>query len=430
MISNCNHDELFFHSSSHAIIAGYAQPDASKLLAAAQSSGRVNKSAQDPTTSQSTFPAPLVLPEDDIAYDPKQPGQTVRAWTQMKTRNEVTSRRKTIYVIDPSNCDDASLKRRLDSWTQPHVTKKALKVNKPSTDDVVDYLQAFYKGMTVKRLSNFFSFTSWDEEETFTHEKPAFIGLIANKEIVQIRTRACPDQIFQRQLNLNDLLDACISALPSDAFSVVLLTDQDLYEDEEDDFCCGRAYGGSRVSVVSSARYHPALDERQNVERVHAWPASHCVAYVNSCCEDTSSKKVEQVVKKRRIEIDLTATESPMQAALEAYKSAPSVTNSTNSKLLAGLWLGRVCRTVSHELGHCFGIAHCAYYACAMQSTASIAEDARQPPYLCPVDLTKVLRATGADEMERYHTLLEYCEKHKDVQLFSAFGAWINAVLN
>src|ERR1700761_7578790 len=103
---------------------------------------------------------------------------------------------------------------------------------------------------------------------------------VAKKEVVRIRTRPCPDQAFQRQLNLNDPLDACISALPGDAFSLLLLlTDQDLYEDEEDDFCCGRAYGGSRIAVVSSARYHPILDGTQNVERKHAWPASHCAAY-------------------------------------------------------------------------------------------------------------------------------------------------------
>jgi archaemetzincin len=207
-----------------------------------------------------------------------------------------------------------------------------------------------------------------------------------------------PDRIFQRQLNLNDLLDACISSLPGDAYAIVLLTNQDLYEDEEDDFCCGRAYGASRVAVVSSARYHPVLDERQNVERDHAWPASHCAEYIQSCCSEATWKKP---VKNRRIgaeqELAETATDSPMHAAVLVHKPVPSVTESTNTKQLAGLWLVRLCRTVSHELGHCFGIDHCAYYSCAMHSTASIAEDARQPPYLCPIDLAKVLRAAEAD---------------------------------
>ena len=64
-----------------------------------------------------------------------------------------------------------------------------------------------------------------------------------------------------------------------------------------------------------------------------------------------------------------------------------------------------------------------------MQGSASIVEDARQPPYLCPVDLAKVVRATGADVRERYEKLREFCAEHGDVHLFKAFGAWIGGRL-
>ena len=62
-----------------------------------------------------------------------------------------------------------------------------------------------------------------------------------------------------------------------------------------------------------------------------------------------------------------------------------------------------------------------------MQGSASIIEDARQPPYLCPVDLAKVLRATGADDkiQERYRALEEFCKRFSEVHLFEAFGKWI-----
>jgi archaemetzincin len=422
MSSKCDHADLVLQSSSYAESAGYIQLDASKLAVAAASE-RGSNSTQTSTTAPppSTFPAPLILPWDDLAEDPKQPGQSVRAWMQMKGRNEVTSRRKTIYVVDPPKCDSSFLGRQLEGWARPRVGKNnARKIDKPSMHDVVDYLQAFYHGMNVKRLDNFFKFTSWGDNDTSNAD---FIGLIANNEVVRIRTRPCPDKVFQRQLQLNDLLDACISSLPGDAFAMVLLTDQDLYEDPEDDFCCGRAYGGSRVSVVSSARYHPALDEKQDVEREHAWPASHCAVSVKYYCSDTTGKKV---AKKRRIEVDRN---SPMQAAVLSHKSLPSVLDSSDPKLLMGLWLSRICRTASHELGHCFGVAHCPYYACSMQGSASISEDARQPPYLCPVDLGKVLRVTGADEADRYHVLLEVCKRRRDVHLFAAFGAWIESVL-
>ncbi len=72
---------------------------------------------------------------------------------------------------------------------------------------------------------------------------------------------------------------------------------------------------------------------------------------------------------------------------------------------------------------------HCVYYACSMQGSASIVEDARQPPYLCPVDLAKVLRATEADSTERYEALLVFSEQHQDVHLFAGYAAWIRARL-
>ncbi|KAK0836938.1 hypothetical protein LTR03_013226 [Friedmanniomyces endolithicus] len=78
-----------------------------------------------------------------------------------------------------------------------------------------------------------------------------------------------------------------------------------------------------------------------------------------------------------------------------------------------------------HELGHCFGIDHCTYYACIMQGTAGLSEDARQPPYVCPVDTAKLLTATGADEVEWLRALLEFCDRFGEDALFSSFAAWL-----
>ena len=124
-------------------------------------------------------------------------------------------------------------------------------------------------------------------------------------------------------------------------------------------------------------------------------------------------------------ELDEYLTPNALQSAVSAYISSEVLNPDTDRrKAEKTLWLGRVCRTASHELGHCFGIDHCVYYACAMQGTASIQEDARQPPYLCPVDLAKVCHATGADMEQRYKTLSRFCDKHGG-SFFDSFSRWI-----
>jgi archaemetzincin len=114
-------------------------------------------------------------------------------------------------------------------------------------------LTAFYHGMPVKLLPPpALRLTQWGTKSSKT---PRYIGLKTATECVRIRTRASRDGVFARQLNLDDLLDAAISILPDDAFALLLLVPYDIYESPDDDFACGRAYGGSRVAVISTARY-------------------------------------------------------------------------------------------------------------------------------------------------------------------------------
>ena len=171
------------------------------------------------------------------------------------------------------------------------------------------------------------------------------------------------------------------------------------------------------MAVVSTARYNPRLDDVQDVEREHAWPASHCDAYMRDCCGAPSK------TKKAKPDSSMS-DQTPMQAAVSARNTLQ--TSPTPSQL-SSLWLSRVCQTASHELGHCFGMDHCVYYACVMQATGSLREDVRQPPYLCPVDLAKMLRATGADARERYAALLAFCGRHESgaAGWFKAFQAWM-----
>ena len=457
--STCAHKTLAFEPSAHANEAGYRRPSAQQRATAA---GLKKGEGIDETA----FPGPLVLPNDDLAWDPKWPAQSLRSWIREKDRNEVTPERKTIYVAAPPKIDkDVAF---MNDWSVPLANGRLSNggeknVLYPRAEDVVDYLAAFYHGLPVKMLSSSqvpLRLLNWDEESGDKKKaKKKLIALATAAEAIYIRSRPCPDSAFLHQLNLNDLLDVVISVLPSDAYSLLLLVNQDIYEDEDDDYCCGRAYGGSRCAVVSMARYNPILQDSSmsDYDHIHPWPASHCADYVGfkvaerqgSVDEEGADRKIAKSRKSPAASvagpaevIDLTSSSppftnseengSPLHQALQACTNAHNATASS-------LWLSHICRTASHELGHCLGIDHCVYYACVMQGTASMAEDRRQPPYLCPVDLEKIKMAvcakTGAaDEWtkERYQALLNYCDGHTqkgEGGLWAGFAGWLQGRL-
>lgn len=474
--SICKHTVLNLESSSHAAQVGYRGPTEEQQAAATTRQGTIaslqGKRKRDADVKAAilppaSFPAPLALPGDDLSLDPKYPPQSLRSWVREKERNKVTPERNTVYVAAPpdvtpdveqlcklSRPEKSSRNFKAQSRVPPALQgtsgskenfEKSQSVRVPCVEDVKDYLAAFYHGVPVKLLPPpKLSFTAWNNGKLKSSKakkpltEPGFIGLNAFSNCTRIRIRPTANAAFPCQLNLDDLLDAAISILPDDAYALLLLVNHDLYEDDEDEFVCGRAYGGSRVAVISTARYDPELDEEHNVEREHSWPASHCNAYMQSCCDDepASTARPRKKAKAQNSEChqlsllssfttNLTPqlSLSPYQAALSAYNSLPAPSSSSPY-----LWLSRVCRTASHELGHCFGIDHCVYYACSMQGSASLAEDARQPPYLCPVDMAKVLQATGGDARGRYGELA-FCERHADGHLFSAFTAWMRTRL-
>lgn len=430
--SSCKHSTLVTDLSKHAADIGFDRASPDELLAAMTMQGRSGSPV--PTPRPVSFPAPLVLPGDDLSFDDKEPPQNTRSWYREKCRNKVTAARRTIYVaaspvVDPS-CSYVT------DWTNPASDldiPQNLSCEQPETEHVMEYISAFYHGLPVKQLDQTaLRYVPWssgsEQSETLTVPEE-FIGLQTPSEIIGIRVRPSRDGVYSHQLNLNGLLDTVISVLPKDAYALVMLVHHDIYEDDDDDFACGRAYGGSRVAVISTARYRPSLDGFQDVEREHAWPASHCKVYIDKCCHSKEKKNPRKGMRKTTTQKFTNNT--ALRAAVNAHSSLPGLVSGSSANALNGLWCGRVCRTTSHELGHCFGIGHCAYYACSMQSTASLCEDVRQPPYLCPIDDAKVEEATGLSMDERYRALLTFCDdkKNKNVHLFAAFAAWIRAHL-
>ncbi|KAJ9137538.1 Zinc ion binding [Pleurostoma richardsiae] len=428
----CSHPSLHVDVSSHAEDAGFRRPDRKRRAAATTRSGRYTSGSPaektiDGATPEGefsfTFPAPLVLPGDGLALDPRYPPQSLRSWLLAPARNKATSRKQTIYVTAPPRVEeDVSV---MGSWTGPVIADsrhtRLSKLCPPKAEDVTEYLRAFYHGFTVREGPKALSFVPW--ETSFGSSEPEHVGLADGSICTRVRTRACPDGAFRRQLNLNDMLDAAIDLLPDDAYALLVLVDHDLYCDDDDDFCCGLAYGGSRVAIVSSARYHPALFKAQGVDQAHMWPASHCEAYV----EALAGRRSEETLRPPTMD----KSQTPLGAALEAAKAAGMARSSSG---LQSVWLACLARTASHELGHCLGLDHCVYYACVMQGTAVIAEDHRQPPYLCPVCLSKLIAAVGdisremevrTYRLERYMAMIQVCERWKEVGVFAGHAAWM-----
>ncbi|KAL2075452.1 hypothetical protein VTL71DRAFT_395 [Oculimacula yallundae] len=482
----CAHPSLCTTSIPYAQEIGFIRPNLSQRLAAALPSGVLPSSSRPSKNSfgeaDSAYPAPLVLPGSEISLYPNEKGQSLRAWLRDGGVNRVTEQRKTIYISLPPGYDSGVESMR--GWTVPKGgdNKGGGRGETLDYELVASYVGVFYHGLPVKVLpeGEFAWLVDGDEmgdsdglesgkkgkgkvqakgigkgkskpkastRPDFEEEPRVGLRSKASRKYTSIRSRPTPNYPYSNQLNLNDILDFAIASLPDDAFALLMLLEHDLYEEEEDEFVCGRAYGGSRVSVVSGARYWPGFDEEENVERVHGWPASHCEMHVEMLTnggivksgnrngrEKGSIRDTAEVATKRE------EGNTPLLKALNVY-SPP-----TSPKALTLLHIARLARTASHELGHCFGIAHCTYYACIMQGSSSLAEDARQPPYLCPVDEAKVLRATAKGVMserrieawrrERLGVMSTFC---KDVMerwgeggggsMFACLKAWIGGLL-
>ena len=451
--SRCKHPVLQLEPSPFAELAGFERPEARARLAATIKSGRAppiskkTKLAEEAETLARAFPAPLVLPHDALNYDPEEPAQSFRSWMNEKARNKVTEERKTLYVAAPP-----SIHARLPfmrEWMRPNIrpedppAKKVKRVDEieeeliaPGAQDTIEYLRAFYHGLEVKEFDLPLEWVPWEQNKKRVQNGiPNYVALKYGDSATRVRARKAKDGVFPVQLNLDDILDAAIRMLPKDAYSIVLLVHHDIYENDDDDFCCGRAYGGSRVCVVQSARYSPLLDETEGIAAAayeHVWPMSHCKDYVDKLCA------VEDVVPKPASKKEQTLSGAgALRAAIDA---ASDMDMHGSRQELEGLWFSRVARTVSHELGHCLCLAHCVYYACNMQSTAGMKEDIRQPPYLCPVCEAKIEHAVAIEQggsseyvkggwtRERNEKLRAFCagESRRDVVLWQAFGHWLD----
>ena len=249
----CSHTTLNFGSSTHADEVGYCRPSAQQRATAA------GKRKQDTKTElEGTFPAPLVLPGDDLSFDTRCPPQSLLSWVREKERNKVRPERNVVYVAAPPAI--APEVKFVHAWSVPQpkgggASAKSVVAPPPITGLLLQYLKAFYHGLNVEALpAGLLQFTRWDDADP---NSTRYIGLTTSTETLGIRTRPSKDGIFKGQINLDDLLDTAMSILPSDAYALLMLVEHDLFEDEDDDFCCGESclrikYGGNETMSAAA----------------------------------------------------------------------------------------------------------------------------------------------------------------------------------
>ncbi|KAF4992343.1 hypothetical protein FGRMN_7236 [Fusarium graminum] len=455
----CHHNSLYIDCSPAAEDSGFKRPPIHKRILAVSQSGRRCRDGpvlqEDAMKNPWTFPGPLVLPDDELAMDPDDEGHTFKEWCDRgseDTRNEVTGRRKTIHVILPPVIPDG-MEETMRDWHKPVLPRSSAASNlekwtsaSPQVSDLLSYLRAFYHPMQVILSPLAFTWRPWVEPakprtRTRTAPNTTRVGLQTpgELELYAIRCRPSLDGRARKQVHLGDVADALLSRMPTSAYAVVMLTDFDLYEDEHDDFTVGRSWGGSRVSIVSSFRYNPALDAAAGIDRAHMWPNSHCKAFVDEECRQANEGESRPAKKAKKSENEAYGKPPAVAALGAAVQAAKRVPKLTARDELASYWFARLAVTVSHELGHCFGFAHCPYYACVMQGVNSVRQDGQVPPYLCPICSAKLawelgpLLPVSGDRGEKQKAWVQeqavavkaFCEGWSHVPQFAGFEAWL-----
>uniref|UniRef100_A0A096NU00 Archaemetzincin-2 n=1 Tax=Papio anubis TaxID=9555 RepID=A0A096NU00_PAPAN len=180
------------------------------------------------------------------------------------------------------------------------------------------------------------------------------------------RKTPSPDKCSIYIQSIGDILKFLKKKKPEDAFCIVGITMIDLYPRDSWNFVFGQASLTDGVGIFSFARYG----------------------------SDFYSMRYEGKVKK------LKKTSSSDYSIFNNYY-IPEITS---------VLLLRSCKTLTHEIGHIFGLRHCQWLACLMQGSNHLEEADRRPLNLCPICLRKLQCAVGFSIVERYKALVRWID--------------------
>lgn len=162
------------------------------------------------------------------------------------------------------------------------------------------------------------------------------------------------------QLTVHSVLTQLKQSIPDNALCLIGFTMSDLYDTKPDLFVAGMASGNRRVGVFSFYRYNPTL--RFSTEFWYD---------ISRLKTDETTDEMKRVV------------------------------------------LQRSCKLIVHEIAHLMGVDHCIWFSCCMNGSGHIAEDFKQPMFLCPVDLRKLQTLCGFDVLSRYQGMLTFFLTHR-----------------
>ncbi|XP_033896154.2 archaemetzincin-2 [Acipenser ruthenus] len=189
-------------------------------------------------------------------------------------------------------------------------------------------------------------------------------------EPVPVSDTACAFRVntnsHNLQIHAGDLLHYLKKRKPRDAFCIVGITMIDLYPKDSWNFVFGQASLTEGMGIFSFARYDDNFYSRNYKGRLQ------------------KTKKL-----------------TPGDYSLFSGCYTPPITSTL---------LYRSCKTLTHEIGHIFGLKHCQWLRCVMQGSNHLEESDRRPLDLCPICVRKLQSAIGFRIAERYQALLRWIE--------------------
>lgn len=186
------------------------------------------------------------------------------------------------------------------------------------------------------------------------------------------------------QILTGDLLRFLGNRKPENAFCIVGITMIDLYPKDSWNFVFGQASLSNGMGVFSFARYDDNFYTR---------------SYAGRLKKQLKLKKGDYSV-------------------FDGYYTPP----------MSSTLLLRSRKTMTHEIGHMFGIKHCQWLNCVMQGSNHLEESDRRPLDMCPICLRKLQAAIGFRIADRYKALVQWIEEESS-QMSRAEGAACESAL-